>query len=68
MDGFEATAILKSGNDSNIPVVALTGYGREDKRRKCNEVGFDDYYTKPLKQSQLLELLDKYAPGHRCSG
>ena len=62
MDGFEATTILKSGNDSNIPVVALTANGRE------HEVGFDDYYTKPLKQSQLLELLDKYAPWHRRSG
>eukprot|EP00970_Alexandrium_tamarense_P001592 scaffold190_cov185-Alexandrium_tamarense.AAC.2 len=60
MDGFEATTIIKGSNASNIPVVALTGETSDEHRRKCEEIGFDDYKTKPLKRPQLKELLKKF--------
>ncbi|KAL7472926.1 hypothetical protein ACHAXS_013308 [Conticribra weissflogii] len=67
MDGFEATTIIKGSNASNIPVVALTGETSEENRRKCEEIGFDDYKTKPLKRPQLMELLNKFVPGYQAS-
>lgn len=65
MDGFEATTIIKGSNASNIPVVALTGETSDEHRRKCEEIGFDDYKTKPLKRPQLKELLKKFVPGYQ---
>ncbi|KAL7439223.1 hypothetical protein ACHAXH_004368, partial [Discostella pseudostelligera] len=62
MDGFEATKIIKSSNDCNIPVVALTSDTREVIYRRCTEIGF----TKPLKEDQIKELLVRYVPGHTC--
>ena len=57
--GFEATRIIK-GIRPGIPVIAQTAYAMEDERRKCLEAGCDDYITKPIKQSSLLYLMDKY--------
>ncbi|KAL7436617.1 hypothetical protein ACHAXH_007041 [Discostella pseudostelligera] len=64
MDGFEATKIIKSSNANNIPVVALTGETSEENRKRCDEIGFDAYQTKPLKRPELKELLKKYVPGY----
>jgi len=64
MDGFEATTMIKGSNACNIPVVALTGETSEEIRRRCDEIGFDDYKTKPLKRPQLQELLHKFVPGY----
>jgi CheY-like chemotaxis protein len=63
MDGFEATKIIK--RSWNIPVVALTGETSDEHQRRCDEIGFDDYTTKPLKRPQLKELLHKYIPGYQ---
>jgi CheY-like chemotaxis protein len=63
MDGFEATKIIK--RSWNIPVVALTGETSDENQRRCHEIGFDDYTTKPLKRPQLKDLLHKYIPGYQ---
>ena len=62
MDGFEATKIIKGS--WNIPVIALTGETSDEHQRRCDEIGFDDYTTKPLKRPQLKDLLHKYIPGY----
>ena len=64
MDGFEATKIIKGSNARHIPVVALTGETSLENRQRCDEIGFDDYKTKPLKRPQLKELLNKLVPGY----
>ncbi len=64
MDGFEATKIIKSSNAGSIPVVALTGESSEGNLKRCVEIGFDAYQTKPLKRPELKELLKNYVPGY----
>lgn len=64
MDGFEATRIIKGSNASMVPVVALTGETSEENRRRCEDIGFDDYKTKPLKRPHLKALLNKFVPGY----
>ncbi|KAL3771596.1 hypothetical protein ACHAWO_012329 [Cyclotella atomus] len=59
MDGFEAAAIIRGSIATNIPIVALTGETSELHKRKCEEIGFDAFETKPLKRPQLKELLHK---------
>jgi CheY-like chemotaxis protein len=40
-----------------IRVVALTGYGQQDDRRRTREAGFDDHLVKPVSPEDLRRLL-----------
>jgi PAS domain S-box-containing protein len=41
----------------DIVVIALTGWGQEEDRRKSQEAGFDGHLVKPVDYDELLELL-----------
>jgi PAS domain S-box-containing protein len=41
----------------DIIVIALTGWGQEDDRRKSEEAGFNGHLVKPVDYDKLLELL-----------
>jgi CheY-like chemotaxis protein/two-component sensor histidine kinase len=43
-------------------IVALTGWGQEEDRRKSREAGFDDHFVKPLDHAELLTRLQS-VPG-----
>jgi len=58
MDGHEVCRRVREqpwGKD--IIVIALTGWGQEDDRRKSEEAGFDGHLVKPVDYDKLLELL-----------
>jgi CheY-like chemotaxis protein len=38
-------------------MVALTGYGQENDRRRCLEAGFDAHLVKPVATPELEALL-----------
>jgi two-component system cell cycle response regulator DivK len=58
MDGWEATRRIKAEMMTRtIPVMALTAYAMDDERRRCLEVGCDEYETKPLEFPRLLAKL-----------
>jgi CheY-like chemotaxis protein len=40
-----------------IVMVALTGWGQEDDRRKSQEAGFNYHMVKPLDYNELMKLL-----------
>jgi CheY-like chemotaxis protein len=40
-------------------LIALTGWGREEDRRRAEEAGFDGHLTKPVQASDLRELLER---------
>jgi CheY-like chemotaxis protein len=39
-------------------LIALSGYGQEDDRRRAREAGFDYHLTKPVEPDVLDALLD----------
>jgi CheY-like chemotaxis protein len=41
----------------HIMVIALTGWGQEDDRRKSEEAGFNGHLVKPVDYDKLLNLL-----------
>ncbi len=58
LDGHEVCRRIREqpwGKD--IVVIALTGWGQEDDRRKSEEAGFDGHLVKPVDYEQLLEML-----------
>ncbi|HEX4147885.1 MAG TPA: PAS domain S-box protein [Pirellulales bacterium] len=58
IDGYEvARRVRRHAGISQPMLVALTGYGLPDDRRRAEEAGFDHYLTKPVSAQQLKELL-----------
>jgi CheY-like chemotaxis protein len=41
----------------DMRLVALTGYGQEEDRRRSREAGFDEHLTKPVSLARLREVL-----------
>jgi CheY-like chemotaxis protein len=62
MSGYEVCRRLRGGHFANGPlVVALTGYGQDEDRRRTREAGFDRHLVKPVDPEELREVL---AEGH----
>jgi signal transduction histidine kinase/ActR/RegA family two-component response regulator len=57
MDGYEtARAIRQRPGAERILMVALTGWGQNDARRRTGEAGFDYHLVKPVELEQLVRL------------
>lgn len=60
MDGFAATALLRSKNN-NVPVVALTAALMEKQTiKKLVDFGFNDALSKPFKPSALYAAIKQF--------
>ncbi|HKP82754.1 MAG TPA: PAS domain S-box protein [Pyrinomonadaceae bacterium] len=58
LDGHEVCRRIREKSWSkNIVIIALTGWGQEDDRRKSEEAGFNGHLVKPVDYDKLLELL-----------
>jgi PAS domain S-box-containing protein len=58
LDGYETARrmrLLEEGRGAFI--VALTGWGQEEDRRRSRDAGFDEHLTKPVEVGALQELL-----------
>lgn len=61
LDGYQVAAELqKDGRLSRALVVAMTGYGQEEDRRRSQEVGIQHHFVKPIQPAQLKSLLDDF--------
>ena len=58
MDGYEVAEKMRElPGLRNIRLVAVTGYGRSDDRRRARDAGFDDHLTKPVEFALLERTL-----------
>ncbi|MEO7548740.1 MAG: response regulator, partial [Ramlibacter sp.] len=58
MNGYEVARALRSRFPAQHAVlVALTGWGQEDDRRRAREAGFDHHLVKPAEIEALQQLL-----------
>ncbi len=59
MNGWEATMKIRE-NDSEIPIIAVTAYASDPTRKRSLEAGCNDFVTKPINKTKLIQLIDKY--------
>ena len=59
MDGYEIAERLRELPESASTVlVAITGYGQDEDRRRSREAGIDHHLVKPVAPETLHKLLD----------
>jgi PAS domain S-box-containing protein len=73
MDGYQATAAIRKREEhegGHVPIIALTAHAMSGDREKCLLAGMDAYLAKPLRPSELVQLVEsvpapKAQPGTR---
>jgi CheY-like chemotaxis protein len=64
MDGYEvASRLRREPCSKDAVIVAVTGYGRDEDRRRSKEAGFDYHLIKPLDHDALLSVLSTAGTG-----
>ena len=59
LNGFDAARRMRSAPwGKTMVLIAMTGWGQEEDRRKSEEAGFDGHLVKPVDFAALMELLD----------
>jgi PAS domain S-box-containing protein len=58
VDGYEvARRIRQQPEFRDVPLIALTGWGQPEDRRRSTEAGFDHHLVKPIELAELDRLL-----------
>jgi PAS domain S-box-containing protein len=59
LDGYGTCRIIREQTGEQQPkIIAVTGWGQEEDRRKSREAGFDAHLVKPLDPTSLLQLIE----------
>jgi two-component system cell cycle response regulator DivK len=59
IDGWEATRRVRANDATRrIPVIALTAHAMAGDREKAMDAGCDDYDTKPVEITRLLDKIE----------
>jgi len=59
MNGYKAIRLIKNLG-KNIPIITQTAYAFAGEKEKSFAAGSDDYILKPIRTSELLEVMSKY--------
>jgi CheY-like chemotaxis protein len=62
VNGYEVCRRIRAqpwGRD--VTLIALTGWGQEEDRRKSDEAGFDGHLVKPVEYASLVSTVDTLA-------
>ncbi len=61
LDGLEATRLIRSDPRwAHIPIIAMTAHAMNGDRERCLRAGMNDYLSKPVHATHLLQVVDKY--------
>ena len=67
MDGLEASRQIRSLNQPQPIIVAVTANALVGERERCLNAGMDDYLSKPFQAEQLVALVKKWIAARRAS-
>jgi CheY-like chemotaxis protein/HPt (histidine-containing phosphotransfer) domain-containing protein len=67
MDGLQATRAIReyecnTASNRRVPIIAMTAFAGNEDCQICLDAGMDDYLSKPVSLSRLLQILNKFCP------
>jgi CheY-like chemotaxis protein len=60
LDGYQVASAVRSKLGRDVVLVAVSGFGQPEDKRKALEAGFDDHITKPADVQDIENLLARY--------
>jgi len=63
LSGYDIARHIRSTRGDDVLLVAITGWGQEEDKRKAREAGFDHHFTKPADFEVLLQLIEQEMKG-----
>jgi two-component system, cell cycle response regulator DivK len=57
LNGWDAATLIKR-ESPKLPIIALTAHAMDGDRKKALDAGCDDYDTKPVELTRLLEKIN----------
>jgi len=64
MDGYEATAVIRSPDSAvlnhEVPIIAITAHVLREEQKRCLAAGMNDYLAKPIYPDAVAALLEKW--------
>ncbi|HJQ36665.1 MAG TPA: hybrid sensor histidine kinase/response regulator, partial [Thermoanaerobaculia bacterium] len=60
LDGYQVASQVRSRLGSGVVLVAVSGFGQPEDKRKAAEAGFDDHLTKPADVNDIENLLARF--------
>jgi two-component system, sensor histidine kinase and response regulator len=65
MDGLEATRTIRSTQNFQPVIIALTANTMQDDEQYCLNAGMNDYISKPIKLEELIMKLEKWSKNRK---
>ncbi len=60
MDGYTAARKVREEVHSTIPIIAMTAHIMPGEKEKCVSFGMNDYISKPFKEIELYNIINRY--------
>jgi signal transduction histidine kinase len=67
LDGYQVAEQVRANGGDDIYLIALTGYGQQEDRRRALNAGFNAHLVKPVDPKELARLLSEARIDHSVS-
>jgi PAS domain S-box-containing protein len=58
LDGYDAARRIREARGKDVLLVAITGWGQDEDRRRSSAAGYDFHLTKPVDPEAITRLID----------
>jgi CheY-like chemotaxis protein len=65
MNGAELVRWVRTGLNSDMPIIVITTMGEIKDRERGMELGANGYLTKPVNQTELIKTVCKFLGGYK---
>ena len=62
IDGYEVAARVRKEIGSGVVLVAVSGFGQPEDKRRAQDAGFDEHITKPADVNDIESVLSRLPP------
>jgi CheY-like chemotaxis protein len=60
LNGYETTDYIRKSLKLELPIIAMTAHAMQGEKEKCLSAGMTDYISKPINETDLINLIAKY--------